>query len=211
MRISESDLRKIIRRELKRSLNEIGGAYSAPENTALPYTPNFDKNEFVNIWNSSVMDWALTAVGAVTDFIPAGGTGVSVGVSMIQAFKAYQAQDWLSMFFSLVSAIPAVGDALAILGRAVKAKILVDKKIITALLKALTSVLDGKIQDQVIDFVNWLTRSGYQLNDTNQIIVKNVLWAKKSFENSLKQALAQAPIALAGAGQQGAPAARPMM
>ena len=125
MKITESQLRKIVRKELKRlseiTVNDGEGSATSHPLPAGGGLPDYTKEVLYNIWQSSAMDWTLTTIGAATDFMGPAGVAVSVTVAGIATLKSSLAKDWLGAFFSMISAIPAVGDATAILARAAKA------------------------------------------------------------------------------------------
>ena len=103
-----------------------------------------------NAWNSSIMDWTLTSLGAIADFIPGPGTVVSLEISKIQLLKALSAKpspDWLGAALAAISAFPIVGDSLGILSRAVRAGVKVPKLIARNAAQILAKITDGQIID----------------------------------------------------------------
>jgi hypothetical protein len=150
MIISEKKIRQIVREELLResnivdifkekSMNDpsidttgklkylsarmIGGA--VPEGaTAIAKgqvdpTPTL-KQALTLGWNSKLMDWSLSALGASLDFLPVVGVPLSIGVAKVQAVKAAGAADWFGLVLATIAMYPGVGDAIGFLGRALR-------------------------------------------------------------------------------------------
>jgi hypothetical protein len=196
MQITESQLRKIVRKELKR-LSEItvndgeGSATSHP----LPNgggLPDYSKEVLYNVWQSSAMDWTLTIIGAATDFMGPAGVAVSVAVAGIATLKSSLAKDWLGAFFSMISAIPAVGDATSILARAAKAGKAVGTSVLKKILLFITKISDSWIQNQLLSLMNSLKDKVQNIQTLNvQEAVTNIVNSKNQFANSLQQTIAQ--------------------
>ena len=175
MRISESALRRIIREEIMleqsadvfsimrepamKSLDAtgqmkyiaartLGGAVpagaAAIAQGKVTVTPTVQQ-ALSTAWNSSIMDWTLTSLGAIADFIPAVGVPISIGIAKIQMIKAAAKGDWIGTALAFLATIPGVGDALSIIGHAVKQGAPVAKPVVQGLLKALRNVTDAEL------------------------------------------------------------------
>jgi len=196
MQITESQLRKIVRKELKRlseiTVNDGEGSATSHPLPAGGGLPDYTKEVLYNIWQSSAMDWTLTTIGAATDFMGPAGVAVSVTVAGIATLKSSLAKDWLGAFFSMISAIPAVGDATAILARAAKAGKAVGASVLKKILLFITKISDGWVQNNLLSLMNSLKDKVQNAQTLNiQEAVTNIVNAKKQFENSLQQTITQ--------------------
>jgi hypothetical protein len=101
-------------------------------------------------WNSKLMDWSLTALGASLDFLPVIGVPLSIGVAKVQMVKAAASGDWLGTALAAAACWPVVGDALGILGRAIR-----DGLGVAAgpAARALAQALGGITTDELISFM----------------------------------------------------------
>jgi hypothetical protein len=204
MRITESRLRRIVRQEIVRineagsiipysgeasaqgltTAQQLGYAASrgvmgttpmAAKQVAAGKVPLPSAGEIITTgWNSSIMDWTLTALGAMAEMIPGPGTVVSAAIAQVQLLKAAAKADWLGAFFSVIAMFPAAGDAVAILGRAAKAGKNIGSEVAQGVIKAITSISDDTIRSTVGSLIA-------SLQDTN---------TRKKIADSVPQMLA---------------------
>lgn len=175
MRINERRLRKIIREELLRessvvdifkekSMNDpsidtmgklkyfaartVGGA--VPSGATAIAKGEVDpvptvKRALSMGWNSKLMDWSLSGLGAALDFLPVFGVPLSIGVAKVQAVKAAAAADWFGLVLATVAMYPGVGDAIGLFGRATRDAPRAAAPAARALIKALDSITSAEL------------------------------------------------------------------
>jgi hypothetical protein len=141
-----------------------------------------------NAWNSSIMDWTLTAVGAIADLIPGPGTVLSIAIAQVQLVKFAVAQNWLGCAFAVLAMFPGVGDAIGIIGRLLKKGANVSIPIAEAAIKAIGSVADDALQDQVVTVANVITDPALRRKVADNI--PKIVAAKNKFVTDLKRSIA---------------------
>lgn len=140
-----------------------------------------------NTWNSSIMDWTLTSLGAIADFAPGPGTVVSQAISEIQFLKALSAKpspDWLGAALAVISAFPIVGDSLGIIGRAVKEGVKVPKLVARNAAQILAKITDDHLVEAMTKFSTGDVALAKQITTANN----NVPKVFNKFKNSLELA-----------------------
>jgi hypothetical protein len=98
-------------------------------------------------WNSNEMGYYLTAMGAMADLIPGGGTAVSTAIGIAQIQRAVQQNDAFSAVLGAISLNPGVGDALGIMAKAFQKGL---GKAAGPVAKALAKGLGGITQDEIV-------------------------------------------------------------
>jgi len=141
-----------------------------------------------NAWNSSIMDWTMTAVGAIADLIPGPGTVLSIAIAQVQLVKFAVAQNWLGCAFAVLAMFPGVGDAIGIIGRLLQKGSNVSVPVAEAAIRAVGSVADDALQDQVITVANAITDPTSRKKVTDNI--PKIITAKNKFVTDLKRSIA---------------------
>lgn len=141
-----------------------------------------------NAWNSSIMDWTMTAVGAIADLIPGPGTVLSIAIAQVQLVKFATAQNWLGCAFAVMAMFPGVGDAIGIIGRLLQKGMNVSIPIAEAAIKAVGSVADNALQDQVIMVSRLISDPDLRRKAADNI--PKIVAAKNKFVTDLKRSIA---------------------
>jgi hypothetical protein len=215
MRISERQLRRIIRREIIKinegiipysdekgaqglsavqqlkyaaaqgilDAGQSGARQVATGQVPLPTVGQITKNA----WNSSIMDWTLTSLGALADFLPGPGTVVSIAIAQVQLLKAAVASDWLGCAFAVLAMFPGVGDALGILGRLVDQGAQVSANVAEAAVKAIMSVGDSELKAQINKVAKAITDPTKRQKVIDNI--PSIVHAKEKFISDLNRSI----------------------
>ena len=159
MIVNETELRQIIREEL---IHELLGVDEIMDYWGEKYKdwsgPTVSGEDLTN-----ALDWGLIGFAFVADFIPGIGTGFSTAANLGSIGLATRRENWLGAALG-VSAIliPAVGDAIAGVGKAVQAGIKVPKPVLNKILQGLSGV--GKYELSTFLTSN-ATKVGIEISD----------------------------------------------
>ena len=105
-------------------------------------------------WNSNEMGYYLTAMSAMADLIPGGGTAVSTAIGVLQIQRAVQQNDAFGAVLGAISLNPGVGDALGIVAKAFQKGLLKSAgPVAKALLKGLGNITQDEIVGAIRKFV----------------------------------------------------------
>ena len=159
MIVNETELRQIIREEL---IHELLSADEIMNYWGKKYKnwggPTVSGDDLAN-----ALDWGLIGFAFIADFIPGIGTGASTAANIGSIGLATRKENWLGAALG-VSAIliPAVGDAIAGVGKAVQAGLKVPKPILNKILQGLSGV--GKYELSTFLTSN-ATKAGIEISD----------------------------------------------
>jgi hypothetical protein len=149
------------------------------------------KQVFTNAFNSKIFDWTLTSLAAMADAIPVVGIPISIGIAQGQVVKSAAKADWLSVAFSILSMYPYIGDALSVIGRAIKNGVPVSTEVAKNLVKAFAKITNSESRKAIARFVGDLFGNKGPAYVTQ--VVDNSMTALNNFTAQLNQyALGQA-------------------
>ena len=171
--------------------NTESGAKAVATGEANP-TAGTAKKVLTNAFNSKIFDWTLTSLAAMADVIPVVCIPISVGIAQGQVVKSAAKADWLSVAFSILSMYPYIGDALSIIGRAIKNGVPVSTEVAKNLVKAFAKITNSESRKAIARFVGDLFGNKGPAYVTQ--VVDNAMTALNTFTTQLNQyALGQIP------------------
>tara|TARA_B100000900_G_scaffold391772_1_gene386684 strand:+ start:3577 stop:4395 length:819 start_codon:yes stop_codon:yes gene_type:complete len=133
-------------------------------------------------FNTDALEWSLLGLGFVADFFPGAGTAISTGLNLSSMGLALKKKNYLGVALCAVAImVPAGGDAIAILGRAVKDGKKVTPSVARKAFNAMTKISDKQLR-------GWLSDNGTKLGiKVSDEIMKKVASELTRFKNALNK------------------------
>ena len=111
------------------------------------------KDVMIEAWNSKIFDWTLSALGAMADAIPGPGTVVSVAIAKGQLVKAAAKPDFLAIAFAALAVYPYIGDALGMVGRAIRDGLKPTTQMAKGIVNAFAKITNSQARKAIISLI----------------------------------------------------------